>query len=315
MTDLQNIIIGTRKSALALAQSQEIKNLILKSSIEYQENPDLISIQGFKTTGDNILDKSLSDIGGKGLFTKEIEDALLQDKISLAIHSMKDMPATCPHGLGIAAIPQREDPRDAFISLKYKSIEDLPKGATIGTSSSRRKAILLKIRPDLKIVNFRGNVNTRIKKLENNEVDATILAVAGLKRINMEKYISSIIPTNIMLPAVGQGALAVQCRLDDKLSQNLTQKIAHKETTICVKAERAFLKEIDGSCKTPIAAHATITNDVLSLNALLANPDGSEIYQTNRKGSLHEAYKLGEDAGKEIKTNAKHILALLNSTI
>jgi hydroxymethylbilane synthase len=310
MTSARNIIIGTRKSNLAIAQSHEIKNLIQESSQEYRENFNLISIQGFKTTGDSILDKSLSDIGGKGLFTKEIEDALISKEISLAVHSMKDMPAIHPEGLDIMAIAKREDPRDAFISLKYKSIQDLPQNAVIGTSSTRRKALLLKIRPDLKIVNFRGNVNTRLKKIENGEVDATILAVAGLKRIKMEHYIASIISRDIMLPAIGQGAIGVQARLSDKYSCDLIKNIDHFETSICIKAERAFLKEVDGSCQTPIAAHCQIENNSLHLKALICTTDGKDIYETSRIGSFEEAQKIGRDAGLEMKEKAQHILDL-----
>ncbi len=311
MTSAQNIIIGTRKSELALAQSHEIKKLITNQHKEFQSNVDALSIQGFKTTGDNILDKNLSDIGGKGLFTKEIEEALLSNKISLAVHSMKDMPAIHPTGLDILAITKREDPRDAFISLKYKSIEELPKNAVIGTSSTRRKALLLKIRPDLKIVNFRGNINTRLNKIQQGEVDATILAVSGLKRINKEHYITSILPTSLMLPAVGQGAIGVQCRLNDHFACNLIKKINHLETSICIKAERAFLKEVDGSCKTPIAGYCEIKNDSLLLQALIISPDGKEIYKTSKTGKLDEAKKIGKEAGIEIKTKAQHILDLL----
>lgn len=310
MTSAKNIIIGTRKSELALAQSYEIQNLIF-NLLKNQNYPDFsLPIKGFKTTGDKIIDKSLSEIGGKGLFTKEIEEALLSKKISLATHSMKDMPANCPAGLGILAVTEREDPRDAFISLKYKSITELPHNAVVGTSSTRRKAILLRIRPDLKIVNFRGNVNTRLEKLENNEVDATILAVSGLKRIKLENYITSIIPTEIMLPAVGQGTIAVQCCLDDEFLCNILKKINHQKTSICIEAERAFLREIDGSCKTPIAGYCQIQGNSLHLKTLVATPDGKEIYETTRIGSFADAGRIGQDAGLETKKNAKHILDL-----
>ena len=309
MSDIRSINIGTRESKLALAQANQIRNLILDSTPEYKKNPHLISIITFKTTGDKILDKNLSDIGGKGLFTKEIEEALIERKIDLAVHSMKDMPALSPEGLDIFAITKREDPRDAFISKKYKSIADLPIGAVVGTSSSRRKSLLLKLRPDLKIVNFRGNVTTRLEKIDGGQVDATILAVAGLKRINKEEYISSIISTDEILPAVAQGAIGVQSRDNDEYIINLVKKINDEISDICVKAERAFLKIMDGSCKTPMAAYCEKQNGKLYLKALVCSPDGKEIYETSQTGSIDEAEKIGTHAGFEIKKNAKNILS------
>lgn len=309
MSDIRSINIGTRESKLALAQANQIRNLILDSAPEYKKNPSLISIITFKTIGDQILDKNLSDIGGKGLFTKEIEEALIERKIDLAVHSMKDMPALSPEGLDIFAITKREDPRDAFISKKYKSISDLPIGAIVGTSSSRRKSLLLKLRPDLKIVNFRGNVTTRLEKIDRGQVDATILAVAGLKRINKEEYISGIISPDEILPAVAQGAIGVQARDNDEFIINLVRKINDEMSDICVKAERAFLKIMDGSCKTPMAAYCQNQNGKLYLKALICSPDGKEIYETSQTGSLEEAEKIGIEAGFEIKKNAKNILS------
>lgn len=307
----RGIIIGSRASKLAVAQSLLVKELIIKFNPEYHNDPDLISISTFKTTGDNILDKSLSDIGGKGLFTKEIEEALIERRIDVAVHSMKDMPAFYPEGLDIFAIPQREDPRDAFISKKYQSFADLPQGAIIGTSSSRRKSLLLRIRPDLRIVNFRGNVNSRLEKIDNNEVDGTILAVAGLKRIKMENYISSIISPEQILPAVAQGAIGIQCRTNDQPTIDIVRKVNDQSSSICVVAERAFLKIIDGSCRTPVAAYCQVENNSLSLRVLIASLDGKEVYQTSRIGSFFEAERMGIDAGFEIKKKAKHILDLL----
>lgn len=275
------------------------------------QNSCKLQIQAFKTTGDRILNKSLSEIGGKSLFTKEIEEALIENRITLAVHSMKDMSAIPPHNLDNLIVIKREDPRDAFVSLKYKSIEELPQNSVVGTSSTRRKALILAIRPDLKIVDLRGNVNTRLEKLNRNEVDATILAVSGLKRINKENYIQSIIPASTMLPAVGQGAIVVQCRNDDKFSCDLISKINHFETDICVKAERAFLREIEGSCQTPIAGYCEIKDNSLFLRVLVASPDGSEIYQASRIGSFEDTLKIGQDIGHEIKKNAKHILDLI----
>lgn len=308
MPKARKIVIGSRSSKLALAQASQIKDLILKSNSKYQKNPELISIESFTTTGDKILDKSLSDIGGKGLFTKEIEEALLTKKIDIAVHSMKDMPAEYPAGLDIFAIPEREDPRDAFISKKYNSVFDLPQGATVGTSSSRRKALLLKVRPDLNIVNFRGNVITRLKKINRGDVDASILAVAGLKRINMEESISSHIQPECVLPAVAQGAIGSQAREEDEFIISLLKKINHTESSICIDAERAFLKSIDGSCKTPMAAYCEIKAGQLYLRVLLCSLDGKESFQTHRTGGLNEAVKIGTEAGEEIKKNAQHIL-------
>jgi hydroxymethylbilane synthase len=307
----KKIQIGTRGSNLALAQAHQIKELISSFNSEYQKNPDLISVVTFKTTGDKILDRSLSDIGGKGLFTKEIEEALLEEKIDIAVHSMKDMPAFCPQGLDIFAIPKREDFRDAFISKKYQSISQLPNGAVVGTSSSRRKALLLKIRPDLKVVNFRGNVNTRLEKIDKGEVDATILAVAGLKRIHKENYISSIISAEEILPAIAQGAIGVQCRINDEYVIDLVRKINDPQSSLVVSAERAFLKVIDGSCKTPIAANCQIKNNQLHLKALICRPDGGEVFETYQIGNLDEAEKIGNQAGLEIKKNAQHIIDIL----
>jgi len=315
MSDIRSINIGTRESRLALAQANQIRNLILESSSEYKKNPHFISITTFKTTGDKILDKNLSDIGGKGLFTKEIEEALIERQIDLAVHSMKDMPALSPEGLDIFAITKREDPRDAFISKKYQLISDLPIGSIVGTSSSRRKSLLLKLRPDLKIVNFRGNVTTRLEKIDQGQVDATILAVAGLKRINKEEYISSIISTDEILPAVAQGAIGVQARDNDEFIISLVKKINDEVSNICVKAERAFLKIMDGSCKTPMAAYCQNQNGKLHLKALICSPDGKEIYETYKIGQLEEAERIGIEAGFEIKKNAKNILSQLAKSV
>ncbi len=304
----QKISIGTRGSKLALTQAEEVRNLIISAYPEYQKSPDLISIIPFKTTGDKITDKSLTQIGGKGLFIKEIEEALLNKQIDIAVHSMKDMPGFFSEGLDIFAVPQRKDARDAFISNKYSSIKDLPQNATVGTSSPRRAALILNQRPDLNIINFRGNIDTRLNKLHNNQVEATILAVAGLKRINMENHITSIISEDEMLPAVGQGALALQARSDDDFIINLLKPLNDEMSNICVSAERAFLKTINGSCNTPLAAYCTIKNHQLYLQVLLSSLDGKEIYKTSRTGGLQDSIKIGNDAGFELKQKGKRIL-------
>jgi len=308
----QKISIGTRGSRLALSQAQEVKQLIISHYPEYQKSPELISIIPFKTTGDKIIDKSLVEIGGKGLFIKEIEDALLENIIDIAVHSMKDMPGFFSSGLDILAVPKRKDPRDAFISEQYSSINNLPIGATIGTSSPRRSALILNQRPDLEIINFRGNIDTRLDKLRQKQVDATILAVAGLKRIKMHNHITKIMSIDEMLPAVGQGALAIQARRDNKFAIKLLEPINHNVSRVCVDAERAFLKTINGSCKTPLAAYCQVQNNQLFLQVLFSSLDGKEVYKTSRIGNFADSIKIGNDAGLEIKKNCRHIFDNLN---
>jgi hydroxymethylbilane synthase len=309
----RKIVIGTRGSKLALSQAQEVKNRIISAHSQYQDCHHLISIVSLKTSGDKIIDKSLVEIGGKGLFVKEIEEALLLElgnpnRIDIAVHSMKDIPSFFSDKLDIFAVPLRKDSRDAFISNKYSSIANLPKGALIGSSSPRRVSLILNQRPDLKIVNFRGNVDTRLQKLNLNQVDATILAVAGLERISLQECITAIIDKEEMLPAVGQGALALQARIDDEFITKLLESINHPSSKICVDAERAFLRTINGSCKTPLAANCQIKDNQLYLQTLLSNMDGSKIYRTSRTGNLQDANAIGNDAGEEIKIVGKHIL-------
>ena len=312
MLSTRKILIGTRGSKLALSQADEVKQLIISQYPEYQKSPELISITSFKTTGDKIIDKSLIDIGGKGLFIKEIEEALLDGRIDIAAHSMKDVPGFFSSGLDIFAIPTRKDPRDAFISNQYSSIANLPLNATIGTSSPRRAALVLNQRPDLKIVNFRGNIDTRLSKLQDKQVDATILAVAGLTRIKMQNRITTIIDTQEMLPAVGQGALALQARSSDAFIIKILEPLNHQASKVCVDAERAFLKTINGSCNTPLAAYCQIQNDQLFLQVLISSLDGKEIYKTSRTGGLQDSIKIGNDAGEELKKVGKYILDNLN---
>ena len=313
MLATRNIVIGTRGSRLALSQAQEVKNHLISCHPQYQLSPHLITIVPFKTSGDKIIDKSLTEIGGKGLFIKEIEEALLikdssTNKIDIAVHSMKDIPSFFSDGLDIFAVPLRMDARDAFISNQYSSIKDLPIGAVVGSSSPRRVALILNKRPDLKIINFRGNVDTRLKKLHSQQVDATILAVAGLERISQQDCITSIISKEEMLPAIGQGALALQARNDDEFIIKLLEPLNHKNSKICIDAERAFLKTINGSCKTPLAANCQIKNNQLYLQVLLASLDGKEIHHATRVGNISDAINIGNDAGKEIKIVGKHIL-------
>ncbi|MFT5703389.1 MAG: hydroxymethylbilane synthase [Rickettsiales bacterium] len=312
MTAVRKILIGSRASKLALSQANEVKNLIISSHKEYQNYPDLISIISFRTSGDKIINRSLIEIGGKGLFIKEIEEALSKGQIDIAVHSMKDVPGFFQDNLDILAIPQRNDAHDAFISNKYSSISNLPLNASVGTSSPRRAALILNQRPDLKITNFRGSIGTRLNKLQENQVSATILAVAGLNRTNLEGHIASIISEEEMLPAVGQGALALQARKNDDFIRELLEPVNHQDSNICVLAERAFLKTINGSCNTPLAAYCQIKNNQLHLETLLASLDGTEIHRTSRIGGLKDFTAMGNSAGEEIKIVAKHVLADLH---
>jgi len=310
---ISKIRIGSRASKLALAQVEEVKNL-LTPHLKNQE----VEIVKITTSGDKIQDRNLVDIGGKGLFIKELEEALSEDKIDIAIHSAKDVPPIIDQSTILAAFTPRLDARDCFISKKFDSISNLPKGAVIGTSSARRKAILLRLRPDLKIVNFRGNVDTRLRKLENGEVDATILAICGLKRISKNGEISCpkgyeekyIIEKNLMLPAGGQGALAIQVKKSNQEILSLLQKINHQETQIAIKCERAFLRELGASCATPVAVHGEIKNDKLNLKTMILDYDGSEIFETDYVCDLNldEVIATGIKAAQETKEKASNLL-------
>jgi hydroxymethylbilane synthase len=313
------IRIGTRASKLALAQVEEVQTL-LSSHIPISQ----IEIVKITTSGDKIQDRNLADIGGKGLFIKELEEALIENKIDLAVHSTKDLPPVLHPDTEIAAFTKRFDARDCFISKKFSSLKDLPNGAVVGTSSARRKAILLRLRPDLKIVNFRGNVDTRLRKIENNEVDATILAICGLKRLSKESSdgesnkincplgyeMKGVIEKSEMLPAGGQGSLALQIRKSDKKIAAILEKINHQETQICVRSERAFLRDLGASCATPVAVHASIDGDVINLKTMILDYDGSEIFATEScaEVDLKEAVELGIAAAQKTKKEAGELL-------
>lgn len=292
-----NITIGTRSSKLALTQTNIVKNKILSN------RPDItINIRKIKTTGDKITDKTLYEIGGKALFTKEIEEALLAKKIDLAIHSMKDVPTQLPKGLAINCILEREDPRDVLVTRNGATIKTLKNNAVIGTSSLRRAAQLLHQRPDVKIVPLRGNVDTRLNKVHNNTIDGTLLALAGLKRMNISTDCYHILPTPEILPAVAQGAIGIETRENDLALNKLLTKINDQKTYRCIETERAFLSELDGSCHTPIAALCTIENTTINLTGLLASEDGSNVLKTNRKGNVNHRVKLAIDAAQELKS-------------
>lgn len=298
------INIGTRGSPLALAQAEMTKAALLGAHPALK--PDDITIVPIKTTGDKVQDRTLSEIGGKGLFTKEIEEALIDGRVDLAVHSMKDMPTFLPEGLVIAAMLEREDPRDVLISPVADSIASLPHGAVIGTAALRRQAQLLAIRPDLKVQPLRGNVGTRLDKLARGEATATLLALAGLKRLGRVDAATAILSTDVMLPAVAQGAIGIEIRLNDARMGPLVAAINHQPTTIAVTAERAMLAVLDGSCRTPIAGYAEIFGTQLRLRGLIALPDGSESHRTEETGNatLEGAAALGRAVGEKLKALA-----------
>lgn len=294
--------IGTRGSPLALAQAEEVKTRLIAA---FPETAALAQIIVIKTTGDMIQDRPLADVGGKGLFTKEIDEAMLDGRIDLAVHSMKDVPTWLPDGITLPCMLEREDPRDAFISNKAKSIADLPAGSVIGTAALRRQALVLNRRPDLKVVTFRGNVQTRLRKLAEGQVDATLLALAGLNRLGNTHVAASIIEPDEMLPAVAQGAIGVTCRSDDERALDFLAALNHEMTVLRVSAERALLEVLDGSCRTPIAALAEIDGDGgFSLRGLIARPDGTQVLEVRRSGPAADAQALGRDAGEELKRRA-----------
>ncbi|MBX2806408.1 MAG: hydroxymethylbilane synthase [Hyphomicrobiales bacterium] len=291
------IRIGTRGSKLALAQAYQLRDRLMAAH-GFGENDFEITI--IKTTGDIITDKPLAEFGGKGLFTKEIEEALIASDIDVAVHSMKDVPTVLPEGLTIDCLLPREDVRDAFISRKYKTLADVPNRAVFGTSSLRRQAQIKRLRPDLQVIPFRGNVQTRLKKLDDGVAEATLLAYAGLKRLDMESEVTTLMEPGDMLPAISQGAIGIEARIsDDRIGELLS--VLHDETTnLCVVAERAFLAELDGSCRTPIAGLATLDGDRLHFRGEILLPDGSRAYSTERQGGANDGAAMGVDAAQEL---------------
>lgn len=313
MRERKRLIIATRGSKLAMWQAEWVRSSIM------QLDPSLtVEIKKIKTTGDKILDVPLAKIGGKGLFVKEIEEAILRGDADLAVHSMKDVPTELPEGLHIAAICKREDPRDAFISRKdgdsfeIYGFEELPEGAHVGTSSLRRICQILNKRPDLRISNLRGNVDTRIRKLDEKQFDAIILAVAGVKRLGREDRITQILSTEISLPAIGQGAIGIECRKDDEFTNSIVYKLNHEDTLYCVRAERSFLKRLEGGCQVPIAAHAVIEDRTLRqiiIEGLVGTLKGETIVRDRISGSIDRAEDLGiELAERLLNAGAREIL-------
>jgi len=284
----KKLVIGTRGSKLALWQANYIADCITKQYPEIE-----VTLNHIVTIGDKILDVPLAKIGGKGLFTKELENAMLDGEIDLAVHSLKDMPTELPPGLMLAAITERTDPGDALISPKYRHIDQLPQGAKIGTSSLRRKAQLLKYRPDLMICDLRGNLDTRLKKLETEGLDAIILAVAGLKRLGWQDLITQVLPSNICLPAVGQGALAIEARTDDQEVRNILEFLNHQDSRYAVEAERSYLAEVEGGCQIPIGVYGYLDQGVLRLEAAILSIDGTQEIRRSISGVPAEAMQLG----------------------
>ncbi len=307
----KKIIIGTRGSQLALWQANHIK-----TTLESSFSGVLVELSIIKTKGDIILDVPLAKVGGKGLFVKEIEEALLDGRIDIAVHSMKDMPSDIPPGLCIGAIPERENPGDILITSSGKSFFQLKTGARIGTSSLRRSAQLLHARPDLRIVPLRGNLDTRIKKLNTENLDAIVLAAAGVKRLGLANQITEYLDESVMLPAVGQGALCIEIRDHDPVIGPLIASLNHDDTHIAVTAERAFLKRLEGGCQTPIAAYGKLHAGILHLTGLVADTDGSFMIRDSLSGPEQESEKLGRELAELLLLKgAKEILDKLRAGI
>lgn len=303
----QRIRIATRKSPLALWQAYHVRDSLLNIHDNLQ-----VDIVEMTTKGDKILDAPLAKIGGKGLFVKELEHSLLQNEADIAVHSMKDVPVEFPEGLHLPIIMEREDPQDAFVSGQYDSIDALPQGAIVGTSSLRRQSQLLAARPDLQIHTLRGNVGTRLSKLDKGEYAAIILAAAGLKRLNKHDRIRARIPTEVILPAIGQGAIGIECRQNDTETHQLIAPLNHFATQQCVLAERAVNNRLEGGCQVPIAGFAEIYQDKLMLRALVADETGQTILRSQIEGRIEEAEQLGLSVAEDLlKQGADKILQAL----
>ena len=302
MTDKKKFLIGSRGSKLSLAYSSHVKNLLIKSNSQFNENS--IEIKIIKTSGDIFQNKRISDIGGKGVFCKQIEDELLDSKIDLAIHSLKDLPTKMTDGLCVNAVVKRNDPRDAFLSYSSKSFNELKPKSKIGTSSFRRQAQLSLLRNDLKIVAMRGNIDTRIKKLKNQEFDAIVLSLAGIKMLGLDNQVKEIFSTEQMLPAIGQGTIALQCKKDDQKTLDLVKVINDQKTYYCMQAERSLLEAIGGDCDTAIGGLAKLSNDKISLKSELFSNDGKKKFEFESSGHFREAKEIGYKVGKELLKKA-----------
>jgi hydroxymethylbilane synthase len=293
--------IGSRGSPLALAQAHETRARLMTA---HELPEEAFGIEAISTSGDRIQDRPLSEAGGKGLFTKEIEEALLAGRIDIAVHSSKDMPTVLPEGLALSAFLPREDPRDAFIGVAAKSIMDLPEGATIGSSSLRRQALILRMRPDIKVVTFRGNVQTRLRKLHEGVADGTILALAGLKRLGLQSIVTDLMPLEKFPTAPGQGAICIESRIGNARVAGMLAAINHVPTAQALACERAFLGALDGSCRTPIAGYATVEGGRLVFNGLTLTPDGKRSHDISAEGSASDGAEIGRAAGEKLRRNA-----------
>jgi hydroxymethylbilane synthase len=306
-SQMDKIRLGTRGSPLALAQAREVKQRL---EAAHRLSPDRIEIIAISTTGDRVKDRPLAEIGGKGLFTKEIEEALLSGAIDLAVHSMKDMPAQTPAGLTFPAVLPREDARDAFLSVKFAKFSELPQFATLGSSSVRRTAQALRLRPDLKSVGFRGNVETRLGKLNEGIADGTFLACAGLNRLGLSAHITEIMSTDDMLPAAAQGIIVIETADINKAARDLVMAINDPMTMAAAACERAFLAGLDGSCQTPIAGHAKVTGDTISFRGQALTLDGKYVFEHAISGSLADAAVMGHEAAAQVKQRGGNKLLL-----
>jgi hydroxymethylbilane synthase len=291
----KTVRIATRKSALALWQAEYVK-----AKLEHFHPGIQVELVPMTTKGDIILDTPLAKVGGKGLFVKELEVAILEDRADIAVHSMKDLPVEFPEGLGLETICPREDPRDAFVSNTIDSLADLPQGAIVGTSSLRRQCQIKALRPDLDIRDLRGNVNTRLKKLDNGEYDAIILAAAGLIRLEMPERIREYIAPEVMLPANGQGAVGIECRIDDVTIKALLAPLGCEETRLRVVAERAMNRALEGGCQVPIGSYAVLKNQEIYLRGLVGSVDGSEILTSEIRGHINQAAQLGNQLAEQL---------------
>ncbi len=296
--------LGTRKSQLALWQAHYVRDALTR------HHPDLrVELVTMTTEGDRILDRSLAQVGGKGLFIKELEQGLLENRIDIAVHSMKDVTATLPHGLHLSVVCEREDPRDAFISNNCATLGALPRGARVGTSSLRRQCQLREAYPHFEIVTLRGNVNTRLAKLDAGEFDAILLAVAGIKRLGMEARIRERLDPSVSLPAVGQGAVCIECREDDAATNELLAPLNHRETQICVAAERSMNAHLEGGCQVPIGGYAELHGTDLHLRGMVGEPDGSRLLRAEIRGPATQAEQLGAQLAQQLLAQgARHIL-------
>ena len=301
---MNKLFIATRKSPLAMWQAEFVKAQLM------QQHPQLaIELIGMSTQGDVLLDVPLAKIGGKGLFIKELEEQMLAGNAQLAVHSMKDLPAVLPEGFAIGAVMARHNPLDAFVSNTYASLDELPQGAIVGTSSLRRKSQLLAVRPDLQLHDLRGNIHTRMRKLDEGQYDAIILAAAGLERMDIPERIRSVIPAEVCLPAVAQGALAIEVLADDASTQGFVDCLNDESTLACVRAERSMNAALEGGCQVPIGSYAIWQGEQIWLRGLVASLDGKTIIRAERKGSAADAQAMGEDLAQELLANgAKSIL-------